>query len=645
MTQALGNLLQQRRSEQFVGRKAEMARLLECLTPGGPIVAHVHGIAGIGKTTILARLADLAEAGGSRVLYVDARTIEPTDRGLLAGLRAVAELPDVSLAETAKALGQSPETLVIVLDNYELLYVLDAWVRQQFVPALPANVRLMIGSRVPPLPGWTLAPEWQGLFASIPLPTLDDDEARELLALAGITGVRAQRVGRLAAGHPLALRMAAVSVGEQEPLEAAAYHGLLQGLAETYLAQVEDDALRDALQAGAVVRRITVPLLEAMLPDRDPQALYRAISELPFVDTTRDGLMLHGAVQDAIAASLRASDPERYRGHRQTAWRALRMQRRGAGVNEAWRYTGDMLFLFDNPFVREAFFPTGSDALTVEPATPDDWPAMRSLAANYESPSALALIEIWWQKAPQVFKVTRTASERVAGFYIVIESGAINHSLAEHDPVAVAWLAHLRDHPILRNETVVFARRWLSWGHGEAPSPTQSSCFVHTKQRYLTLRPQLRRCYISVINTAPYAPIAEQLGFEPITEIEIDGVAHALTFVDFGPDSIDGWVTGHVAKELGLDAGGVLDAASHELVVDGRRQHLTPLEFEFVRYLVSHEGTAVSRANLMEAVWGYDFAGESNVVDTLVAGLRRKLRGDAALIETVWGVGYRFKQD
>jgi two-component system phosphate regulon response regulator PhoB len=122
-------------------------------------------------------------------------------------------------------------------------------------------------------------------------------------------------------------------------------------------------------------------------------------------------------------------------------------------------------------------------------------------------------------------------------------------------------------------------------------------------------------------------------------------VSHALTFADFGPGSIDGWVTGLVAKELGLDAGGVLDATSHEMVIDGRRKHLTPLEFEFVRYLVSHEGAAVSRANLMEAVWGYEFAGESNVVDTLVAGLRRKLRHDAAMIETVWGVGYRFKQD
>jgi hypothetical protein len=198
-------------------------------------------------------------------------------------LQAFAGLPGVSLAETANALGQRSETLVIVLDNYELLYVLDAWVRQQFVPALPANVRLLIGSRVPPLPGWTLAPEWQGLFASLPLPVLDEDEARELLALAGITGARAQRVGRLAAGLPLALRMAAVSLGEQEPLEAAAYQGLLQGLAETYLAQVENGDLRDALQAGSVVRRITVPLLEAFLPDCDPQALYRAISELPFV--------------------------------------------------------------------------------------------------------------------------------------------------------------------------------------------------------------------------------------------------------------------------------------------------------------------------------------------------------------------------
>src|SRR6186713_122818 len=63
MNPALGDLLQQRRSEQFVGRKTELARLLECLRPGGPVVAHVHGIAGIGKTTLLARFADLAEAG------------------------------------------------------------------------------------------------------------------------------------------------------------------------------------------------------------------------------------------------------------------------------------------------------------------------------------------------------------------------------------------------------------------------------------------------------------------------------------------------------------------------------------------------------------------------------------------------------
>src|SRR5688572_5184387 len=112
MTQALGNLLQQRRSEQFVGRKAELARLFECLTPGGAIVAHVHGIAGIGKTTLLARLADLAETGGSRVLYVDARTIEPTDRGLLSGLQAITGMPGVSLPETANALGELSSTLV-----------------------------------------------------------------------------------------------------------------------------------------------------------------------------------------------------------------------------------------------------------------------------------------------------------------------------------------------------------------------------------------------------------------------------------------------------------------------------------------------------------------------------------------------------
>jgi hypothetical protein len=160
---------------------------------------------------------------------------------------------------------------------------------------------------------------------------------------------------------------------------------------------------------------------------------------------------------------------------------------------------------------------------------------------------------------------------------------------------------------------------------------------------YMSMRPALRRCYITLTDLDTYANVAKQMNFEYIGSVDFDGVAQHLTYVDFGPGSIDGWITGLVAKELGLEQDGLLDLTSHELVLDGARTQLTPLEFEFMRFLVARPGEAVSRAQLMESVWRYDFTGESNVVETLVAGLRRKLKADSRLIETVWGVGYRLR--
>ena len=80
-----------------------------------------------------------------------------------------------------------------------------------------------------------------------------------------------------------------------------------------------------------------------------------------------------------------------------------------------------------------------------------------------------------------------------------------------------------------------------------------------------------------------------------------------------------------------------------ELVLDERRIGLTPLEFAVMHYLTEREGAAVSRAELLADVWGYDYDGGSNVVDVVVRSLRKKLGERAALIEAVRGTGYRLR--
>jgi DNA-binding response OmpR family regulator len=66
-------------------------------------------------------------------------------------------------------------------------------------------------------------------------------------------------------------------------------------------------------------------------------------------------------------------------------------------------------------------------------------------------------------------------------------------------------------------------------------------------------------------------------------------------------------------------------------------------EFRLLEMLLRNVGIALSRAQIVERIWDYDFDGSSNIVDVYVSQLRRKLKrlGGGNLIETVWGVGYR----
>jgi two-component system OmpR family response regulator len=92
-----------------------------------------------------------------------------------------------------------------------------------------------------------------------------------------------------------------------------------------------------------------------------------------------------------------------------------------------------------------------------------------------------------------------------------------------------------------------------------------------------------------------------------------------------------------------LSAGDVeLDDEAHLVRRAGVLVALSPTEYKLLRYLMRNAGRALSRAQILDHVWDYDFGGESSVVETFISSLRKKVEGDGArLIQTVRGVGYR----
>jgi two-component system alkaline phosphatase synthesis response regulator PhoP len=99
-------------------------------------------------------------------------------------------------------------------------------------------------------------------------------------------------------------------------------------------------------------------------------------------------------------------------------------------------------------------------------------------------------------------------------------------------------------------------------------------------------------------------------------------------------------------REGAVEVGGLsLDARTREVTVDSAPVDLTSLEFDLLHALVDHPGWVYSREQLLEQVWGYDYLGDSRVIDVHVANLRKKLGDDPVdprFIRTVRGVGYKF---
>ena len=84
-----------------------------------------------------------------------------------------------------------------------------------------------------------------------------------------------------------------------------------------------------------------------------------------------------------------------------------------------------------------------------------------------------------------------------------------------------------------------------------------------------------------------------------------------------------------------------IDPARHEVTVAGQPVDVRPKEFDLLLTLAEHRGIVLSREQLLNLVWGYDFYGETRTVDVHIAQLRKRLAGASTEIETVLGVGYK----
>jgi DNA-binding CsgD family transcriptional regulator len=374
---------------------------------------------------------------------------------------------------------------------------------------------------------------------------LTEAAAAQLVARKGLAGDRAGRARRFGRGHPLALELACEALVRHPDLVMgdAPLADVVEQLVEVLFDDLDPD-LRDVVEVGSVLRRVTMPALAAVL-ERDEVAVERAwvaLRDLPFATVRPDGVELQAVVQDVTATRLELRDPGRARELRRRAARAaLATVQRAPG----WAATADLLHLVQNPVVRSAFIPPAGAQHPVETATAADVPEVLAIAERHVGADERESLQRWWRHHPEGLRVSRGVDGGVEGFSMVVEAAAIAPELRHVDPAAAAMVTDLQARPLPSGGRALLIRRLLTAERGTQPCPELALMVVDLKRMYLEMRPHLRRVYDTAFEDSPLAPMLRALGFVPVASAR----SGELWALEMPAGSVDAWIAGHIELE------------------------------------------------------------------------------------------------
>jgi len=481
----LGEVLVSRRRRCFVGRDGELELVRAALEAREPqfSVLWFSGPGGIGKTSLLEAIAELAEAaGGWKVVRLDGRELPSSSRVALEVVREA-----LGTTEGDEAIAAPEGRLVLLFDAYEQAGGLDEWVRTWLLPRLPATAITVVAGRQLPGPGWRADAAWRELLRVVSLRNLGPEESRSYLRACGIDEALHGRLVEVSHGHPLGLSLLVDVVGRGGEATLDPAPDLVGTLIRRFVDVVPAGRRRGALEVCALARVTTEALLRDALALEDAQELFAWLRELSFVEAGPDGLRPHDLARDVLDADLRWRDPDGYKdlfrrvcGHIHTVLKSSRGR-------EQQRSVFDLKFLFR--YLRSALAPVDWDVWGLhypEPARRADGGSILELVAAAEGEAAAAIAERWFDVQLEGFVVVRGEDDEVRGFVALLDLTVASEQDRRADPGAeAAWDYAHRCSPPRPGEVITQTRFVVDRDVYQGPSSTLNALPMVTLQRYL----------------------------------------------------------------------------------------------------------------------------------------------------------------
>jgi hypothetical protein len=532
MPESFADRLRAAHQSRFVGRTSELKAFEKALDADLPpfAVLYVHGPGGVGKTALTTEMQYRCADRDVPVHAVDARNIEPSAEAVEASLAATGlDLENLDdLGDTRR---------VVFVDTFEAWTPLYGWIRQELIPRLPASCIVVLSGRTPPPAAWRSDLGLEPLLRVLPLRNLPRRMGMAYLERRGIDEGLRERILSFSHGHPLSLSLAADAAAQDpgaefDPVDSP---DLMGTLVQRFLERVPSDRHRKALEACALVRVCTEPLLDTLLGDMDDTApassspangrdisertvigapsrngtsgsahdLFQWLRDLSFIETSETGIFPHDIVRTAISADLRWRDEasfremqQRARSHYLDALDAVTSgpdAREPGGSQSSQHILTDYLFLFrQNPIVRPFFqrlrdeWNAGDPPVRDAPREEDRKP-LREMVHAHEGEASAELFDYWWDHQASETQVFRDGEETPAGFLMHVDLRHVSVDDRETDPGIDAACAFLeKEAPLRSGETAAHFRFWMSRDAYQDISPVQSLISAYRVRFYLT---------------------------------------------------------------------------------------------------------------------------------------------------------------
>ncbi len=484
------------RRGRFVGRSDELELFRSVLLSAEPpfAVLYVYGPGGIGKTTLLREYAHLAATGGSVVVDLDGRNIDPTPTGFLFALGQSLGLEDVGLAQI---IASWPAAGVLLIDRYEILTALDGWLRETFLPQLPAQSLVVIASRNPPASPWRTDIDWAELARIMSLRDLRPDECQTYLAARGIPDGQHADVLAFTHGHPLALALVAdvLSRGDRLPTHSPLYEpepDVVRVLLERLVQDVPSADHRLALDICVRMWATTETLLGDMLDGgangSDAHTLFEWLRQLPFIEDGPFGLFPHDLAREALDADWRWRNPESFRTLTRRLFGGLYArfaQAHGIEQQRIWFY---LLYLCrHSPIYRSYYEWSALGSAYAEVASVHDHPTILAMIARYNGADSAKIAAYWLERQPQAFRMFRTVGGDILGFIAHLLLRQPSPEDITTDPAIKSAMDFITRHgPLRQDDEILYARFFMNAEGYEGVSPAFNLAAINTTIDFMT---------------------------------------------------------------------------------------------------------------------------------------------------------------